>query len=129
MPPRAESSGWASGIGWAESEAAAGKSFLVTVGQVGAANLRRSLYARLVGASRELATVCSPQAWLAADATLGRGTIIMHRAVVNASARVGNNCIVNTSAIVEHGASIGDHCHVATGAIVNGDVVVEEGCA
>lgn len=118
---------WLGDDRWIASPDAAAVEFLVTVGQTGSADLRRSLFDRITGAGRALATIRSAQAVFGRAARLGEGSIAMHRAVLNANARVGRNCIVNTGAIVEHDAVVGDHCHVATGAIVNGGVVLGEG--
>ena len=35
-------------------------------------------------------------------AKIGKGTIIMNRAVIHQDVDIGNNCIINTGAIIEH---------------------------
>ncbi|MBO4521345.1 MAG: NeuD/PglB/VioB family sugar acetyltransferase [Alphaproteobacteria bacterium] len=101
-------------------------SFLVTVGQIKFAGLRKKLYDRLNELKADIATVISPLAYVSARATIGKGTIVMHHAFVNAGAVVGENCILNTKSLIEHNAVIGDNCHIATAAVVNGDARIEE---
>lgn len=104
--------------------AADGCAFLVTVGQIKTAAIRRALYQKIAAASGRFATVVSPLAYVSRHARIGPGSIVMHHAVVNACAEVGANVIVNSRALIEHDARIGDHCHIATAAVVNGGAVV-----
>jgi sugar O-acyltransferase (sialic acid O-acetyltransferase NeuD family) len=101
--------------------------FLITVGQIESASIRKKLFSLLNANNAELATVISPQAYVSQHATVGKGSIIMHNVLVNASATVGNNCIINTKALIEHDAFIEDFCHISTAAIVNGGTIVKEG--
>lgn len=107
--------------------AAAGRHFLMTIGQIKSPAARVRAFGRLASLGAVLATVAAPTAFVSGRARLGRGTIVMHRAVVNAGAVVGENCIVNTGAIVEHDAEVGSHCHVSTAAVVNGGARIGEG--
>ena len=100
---------------------------LVTVGQVHSADTRIRLYQHAVELGFSLPCIVAPTAHVATQASIGAGTILMHRAIVNACARVGRNCIINSTALVEHDAVVDDHCHVSTGAIVNGSVVIGAG--
>lgn len=110
------------------AQIAAGRRFLVSLGQLKSPSSRVALYERVLSAGGSFVTVVSGRASVSRTATLGAGTIVMCHAVVNADARVGRNCIINTGAIIEHDAKIGDHCHVSTGAIVNGGCSVGQGC-
>jgi len=107
--------------------AAVGASFLVSIGQIGTAALRRRAYERIRAAGAALATVVSPLAYVSPSAAVGPGSIVMHRAVVNAGATIGRNVIINTMALVEHDARVDDHCHVATAAVVNGAAAIGAG--
>jgi sugar O-acyltransferase (sialic acid O-acetyltransferase NeuD family) len=100
---------------------------LITVGQIETAELRRTLFDRVVSLGATLPVVVSSGAYVSPHARIDRGTIVMHGAVVNAGARIGANCIVNTLALVEHDCEIGDHCHVSTTAVLNGGVRVGAG--
>ena len=99
-------------------------SFLITLGQIKSAALRKKLYTRLKELKADIATVVSPLAYVSAHAKIGQGTIVMHHAFVNAGAVIGENCILNTKSLIEHNAVIGDNCHIATAAVVNGDAKI-----
>ena len=101
---------------------------LVTVGQIGTAKIRKTLFDTLTAMEFNLPAVISPMAYVSAHASVGMGTIVMHRAVINAGAVVGENCIINTASLIEHDTCIGDHSHVSTAAVINGDTVVGQGC-
>ncbi len=103
-----------------------GYQFLVTVGQIKSNPVRQDLFDKVRSNGGKLPSIISLQAYVSPFATIGDGTIIMHKAVVNAGSVIKDNCIINTGAIVEHGVKIGSHCHVSTGAILNGDVNVGE---
>jgi len=100
---------------------------IITVGQIHSPRTRIRLYQEAVALGFDLPSIVAPSAYVAAQATIGAGTIVMHGAIINAGAKVGRNCIINTKALIEHDASIDDHCHVSTGAIVNGSVSIGSG--
>lgn len=72
------------------------------------------------------ATLIHPSAQIAADVSIGPGTVIMAGAVVNVSASVGKHCIINTGAIVEHDNVIEDYVHLSPGAVLGGTVRIGE---
>ncbi len=94
--------------------------FLVTIGQIGSADVRVAKFMCLMELGASLPVIVSPFARVSKHSVIGEGTIIMHNVVVNAGAKIGRNCIINTGAIIEHDAVIGDHCHISTAAVVNG---------
>lgn len=100
---------------------------LVTVGQIKSPEPRMRLFALARSHDCELPTVVSPHAYVSRHATLGAGTVVLHRATVNPNAHVGENCILNTGAIIDHDAVVGDHCHISTAAVLNGGVRVSAG--
>ena len=100
---------------------------IVTVGQIESPSLRIKLYDLALKAGFILTNIISPRAYVSRYAKLGKGTIIMHDAVVNASVSIGRNCIINSKALVEHDSTIQDFCHVATAAVMNGGVIVHQG--
>jgi sugar O-acyltransferase (sialic acid O-acetyltransferase NeuD family) len=93
---------------------------LVSVGQVGPADLRMRLYQRLKEAGAVLPLIISTTAYVSPHAHLGEGTVVMHQACVNAGAEVGANSIINSQALLEHDVRVGDHCHISTAAVLNG---------
>lgn len=100
---------------------------LIAVGQIGRPKIRVDLYEMLVTNGIDPTSIFASTAHVARHASVGKGTVVMHQAVINSGARVGVNCIVNTGAIVEHDVEIGDHCHVAIGAIVGGGARIGAG--
>lgn len=101
---------------------------LVTIGQIKNAALRIKLFQTLLDLKASLPSPISPLAYVSKSASLGRGSIVMHHALLNCGARVGQNCIINSKALLEHGSAVGDHCHISTAAVLNGEVVVENAC-
>jgi sugar O-acyltransferase (sialic acid O-acetyltransferase NeuD family) len=73
------------------------------------------------GTSIHRSTLISP------DATIGKGSMILHRAIIQSDAKIGNHTIINTMAVVEHDCVIEDFVHVAPGAVVCGNVQIGEG--
>jgi len=97
---------------------------LISIGQVGSAQLRSQLYHQLKAAGAQLPAIVSPTAYVSSHARLGEGTVVMHQACVNAGAIIGVNNIINSQALVEHEARTGAHCHLSTAAILNGACVL-----
>ena len=107
---------------------AANNYFLITVGQIVDASVRKNLYDLVKKGNGKFATIISPFARVSNYADIGEGTIVMHNAVVNANAKIQENCIINTLANIEHDTIIGPHSHISTGAMVNGNVTIGESC-
>jgi len=101
--------------------------FIVTVGSIGDARLRSTLFERARALGLEAVTVRHPSAVVSPWATIGPGVQLLPAAVVNAGARIGENVIVNSGAIVEHDCTIGDHVHIATGARLASSVNIGTG--
>ena len=100
---------------------------LVTVGQIKSPSARIKLFDLALNAGFILPSVISPRAYVSTYAHIGKGTIVMHDALINANATVGCNCIVNTKTLIEHDSKIDDHCHIATNVVINGNVLVGQG--
>lgn len=94
--------------------------FVITVGQIKSSAIRHKIAERIEKAGGKLATIVASDATVSKYATIGEGTVILHKCVVNADARIGKICIINTMANIEHEVEIGDFCHISTGAMVNG---------
>lgn len=94
--------------------------FIITVGQIKSSAIRHKIAERIEKAGGKHATIVASDATVSKYATIGEGTVILHKCVVNADAKIGKNCIVNTMANIEHEVEIGDFCHISTGVMVNG---------
>ena len=93
---------------------------LISVGQIGANELRSNLFSKILNLGYLSPVVTSPLAYVSPHAVVGKGTVVMHHATINVGASIGNNCIINSQVLVEHDVVVEDHCHIATGAIING---------
>lgn len=100
---------------------------MVTVGQIKSPDLRIKLFNQLQSIGYKIPPLISPRAYVSKHASIGKGTVIMHDALINANAKVGKNCIINTKALIEHDSIIEDHCHISTGAIINGGTLIHQG--
>lgn len=101
--------------------------FLITLGHIGNASLRKKLYQRVLNHHGLLATIISPRAYIAKSSSIACGTIVMHDALVNTNSSIGENCIINSKALIEHDCSVLSHCHISTSAVLNGGVTVGQG--
>jgi UDP-N-acetylbacillosamine N-acetyltransferase len=63
-----------------------------------------------------LATAVHPRATVAADVSIGAGSVIVAGSVINPAAAIGENAIINTGSTVDHECVIGDGVHIAPGA-------------
>ena len=97
---------------------------LIAVGQIGVDDLRSTLLSKIINAGFKSPIVTSPLAFVSPHAVIGKGTVVMHRAMINAGAKIGDNCIINSHALVEHDVVVEDHCHIATSATINGGSTV-----
>lgn len=100
--------------------------FLISIGQIKAATIRKKIFSKLITLEAKMATVVSPKAYVSKHAQVAAGTIVMHNSFVNAGASIGFNCILNTGSNIEHNATIGNNCHISTGAFINGDCKIGE---
>lgn len=98
--------------------------FLIAVGQIKSPAIRKKLALLVMRAGGKFATIIANDAYVSKYATIGAGTVVMHKAVVNADACIGEHCIINTMANIEHEVQIDGFCHVSTGVMVNGNCVI-----
>lgn len=84
---------------------------------------------RIQGSIEEnrLATLIHPDAVIAEDVLIGKGTVVMAGAVVNSDSIIGKGCIINTCASVDHDCKLGDYIHIAVGAHIAGGVEIGGG--
>lgn len=107
-----------------EKYAKQGFYFLITVGQIKTADIRKNIFEKLLNLNANIATIVSKDAYVSKYSEIGMGTIIMNGAFLNAGVNVGNNCIINTNALLEHDVKIGNNCHISTSSVINGDCII-----
>lgn len=94
--------------------------FIVTVGFIKSPKLRIKLHENIINYGGQLAIIIASTAHVSKYASIGIGTVVLHKAFINAGAMIGMGVIINSSANIEHDAYIGDYSHISTGAMVNG---------
>ena len=94
---------------------------------IGSNSTRARIFSKLLAAGERITIAEHPRSVLAADVTIGSGSVVCAGAVVNTGTTVGRNVIVNTGATVDHHSVIGDHVHIAPGVHMGGGVHVNEG--
>ncbi len=92
---------------------------------IGDNRVRARFAALIAGTGLPLRTARSRSAIMAADVTVGDGSLIMPGAVVNAATKLGEGVIVNTNASVDHDCIVGAFVHVAPGTAIGGGVTIE----
>lgn len=101
--------------------------FIVGVGSVKDATLRKGLFESALAAGLEPLAVVHPSASLSSSVSIGGGTFVGPLAVINMGTVVGRNVIVNSAAVVEHDCRLEDHVHVASNACLAGGGVMRAG--
>jgi sugar O-acyltransferase (sialic acid O-acetyltransferase NeuD family) len=88
-------------------------------------NGERAELARLLDAS--FGQAIHPSAIVAASASIGEGTVLLHGSIVQANARIGRHVLINTAASVDHDCVVEDYAHISPHATLSGHVRVGEG--
>lgn len=99
---------------------------LIGVGQIKSHLPRLKIFNNLKKLNYILPIIKSPIAYISKEATIGEGSILLHRAIINSGAKIGKNTIINTGAIIEHDVTIGNNCHISTGVIINGGCKISD---
>jgi sugar O-acyltransferase (sialic acid O-acetyltransferase NeuD family) len=90
---------------------------------IGDAAVRRAFAELILTLGGELAMLIHPSAVIAADVTIGAGTVVMAGAVINTGTRIGRFAVINTKASVDHDNLIEDNVQIAPGCNLAGTVV------
>jgi sugar O-acyltransferase (sialic acid O-acetyltransferase NeuD family) len=98
----------------------------IGVGQIRNPDMRIKLFLTLSKIGFKLPTIISKTAIVSEFAQIGKGSIVMHGAILNADCVIGENVIINSASLIEHDANIGNHCHIATRVTVNGGAQIGE---
>lgn len=67
-----------------------------------------------------------PNAVIADDVTIDKGTVVMAGVVINSGSVIGKGVIVNTCSSVDHDCNLADYVHVSVGAHLCGTVNIGE---
>ncbi|MDC0239202.1 acetyltransferase [Candidatus Thioglobus sp.] len=99
---------------------------IVTLGHIDSPHPRIELFNLAIKAGFKIPIIISPRAYVSKHSKVGKGSVVMHDALINANTIVGENCIINSKALIEHDCTISSHCHISTQAIINGSVLIGE---
>ena len=92
---------------------------------IGNARVRKQIQESIP--DEKLVTLIHPDAVVAEDVAIGKGTVVMAGAVINPGVRIGKGCIINTCSSVDHDCIVDDFVHVAVGSHLCGTVNVGAG--
>ena len=102
-------------------------SAVIGIGQIESARTRMAIGTMLEKNNIKVPTIIAASATVSQFIEIGRGSVVLHKALVNADSRVGAFNIINSGAIIEHGVCTGDYVHIAPGAVILGDAKVGVG--
>ena len=71
--------------------------------------------------------LCDPSTTISNNVHIGKGSVILHQAVIQSSTSTGKYVILNTGATVDHDCMLGDFVHIAPNTTLCGGVSVGEG--
>lgn len=74
------------------------------------------------------ATIIDAGARVAADAAIGRNSLIMSGVFISSNVRIGNNCLILPNTSIMHDAVIGDYTCVGANVTISGNAVIGELC-
>ncbi|MGQ0815876.1 MAG: NeuD/PglB/VioB family sugar acetyltransferase [Gemmatimonadota bacterium] len=75
----------------------------------------------------EFGTAIHPNAQVATDVDIGKGSVLMAGAVVNTASTIGGHVIINTNSSIDHDCAIADYASIAPGVAIGGTVKVGRG--
>lgn len=91
---------------------------------IGDAKERQRIQESLEAEKITCVTLIHPNAVIADDVGIGKGSVVMAGTVINPGSIIGKGCIINTCASVDHDCRMEDFVHVAVGAHLAGNVHV-----
>lgn len=102
-----------------------GDQALIAIGSVAG---RKNVYKFALDRAIPLGTYIHHSAWVAPNATIGKGVIVCPNCVVSACAEVSDNVALNVFCGVGHGAKVGQHSVLGPYSVINGDTSLGEEC-
>lgn len=88
---------------------------------------RLSILRRVAGTRLAADTIVHPRAWVAPDAEIGAGSVVLARAEVGALVRIGAHTVLSYGVLIGHDSEFGDFAGVMPGAIVCGGAKIGAG--
>lgn len=91
---------------------------------IGNAKIRETIIEEVEKMGFNLPTLIHPNATIADNVTIQKGTVVMAGAVINSDSKVGKGVIINTASSVDHDCIIEDYVHISVGANIAGTVII-----
>ena len=93
---------------------------------IGDSNIREKIQTQIELHGKAIPTLIHPNASIAENVHIGKGTVIVAGAIINPGTKIGKGCIINTGASVDHDCRIANFVHISIGAHVAGTVNIGE---
>ena len=93
---------------------------------IGDNKIRKLIQNEIEALGGKIGTLIHPDAVIANDVEIGRGSVLMAGTVINSGAIIGNGCVINTASSVDHDCKVGEFVHIAVGAHLSGSVKIQE---
>ena len=104
-----------------------GYKFIFTIYKIGGQFQRISLFNGLGIAEHSLCTFVHPLAYVAPDAELAPGVVVMPHANVSHGTKIGLGSLIMSNAYVGHDTRVGKHCFIAATSCTGSYVCIEDG--
>ena len=95
---------------------------------IGSNAVRRKIFEKLTDIDVRVANCIASHSFVAKNAELGSGIVILPGSVIGARAIICDNTIVNTLSSVDHDCALGAHSQVTAGVTFGGAVKTGENC-
>jgi acetyltransferase EpsM len=101
--------------------------FIYTIYRIDGQVQRLVLFDHLNIPDQQLATFIHPLTYVAPNAKIGPGCVIMPNASISSGAELGRGCLVMVNASVGHNSTLSDFCHIAAQGCVSSYVMLKSG--
>lgn len=101
--------------------------FIYTIYRIDGQDRRVDLFYKLGIPDEQLATFIHPAAYVAPNADIGPGCIVMPHASISSGAKLGRCSLVMVNAIIGHNSDIGEFCHIAAQSCISSFVRLGRG--
>ena len=110
-----------------ETLAQEGCFFINTIYRIDGQKPRIDLFESLHIPNDRLATFIHPMAYVAPNALLGPGTVVMPNVAISSATTIGRGCLVMVGATILHNTQIGNYCHFAAQCCVGANMKIADG--
>ena len=101
--------------------------FINTIYRIDGQQQRVDLFEGLHIPDDRLATFIHPLTYVAPNADLGPGTVVMPNAVISSATAIAKGCLIMVGATILHNTKIGKYCHFAAQCCVGANMNIGDG--